>query len=343
MSQQISSINETLEPITHHLAAILKAAGDSLRVEVLQLLAQDSFGVLELSRIFGSKQSGMSHHLKVLAKAGLVATRREGNSIYYRRSLPDPEEPQFHLVYALFKTLDETPIAASVRSGLADIQRERAEASQQFFAQNADQFREHQDLIAAYSVYGDAVAEMLTKASPMGRKVALEIGPGEGEFLGVLSKAFEQVYAIDNSELMLERSAKLVRKQGLPNIQLIHGELSSCGAQLPKADCVVINMVLHHVPSPADMFVQAGSLLQPGGSLFIADLCRHQQQWAKDACGDQWLGFDPEDFSRWSKRANLEEGQSQYIALRNGFQIQIRQFYKLITQPSVTADTKGEE
>ncbi|MFP9025202.1 ArsR/SmtB family transcription factor, partial [Pseudomonas aeruginosa] len=70
------------------LAALCKAAGDSLRLNVLRALANDSFGVLELAQIFAIGQSGMSHHLKVLAQAGLVATRREGKAIFYRRSLP---------------------------------------------------------------------------------------------------------------------------------------------------------------------------------------------------------------------------------------------------------------
>ncbi|RYZ84355.1 MAG: ArsR family transcriptional regulator, partial [Moraxellaceae bacterium] len=54
------------------LPNLLKAAGDSFRLDVLRVLAQDSFGVLELCRIFSAKQSGMSHHLKVLTNAGLV-------------------------------------------------------------------------------------------------------------------------------------------------------------------------------------------------------------------------------------------------------------------------------
>ena len=70
------------------LAAFLKAAGDPLRLEVLQVLGQNSFGVLELCEIMAIKQSGMSHHLKVLAQGGLVERRREGNSIFYRRRLP---------------------------------------------------------------------------------------------------------------------------------------------------------------------------------------------------------------------------------------------------------------
>ena len=52
------------------LAALNKAAGDPLRLEILRLLKTESLGVLELTSIFKTKQSGMSHHLKVLAKAG---------------------------------------------------------------------------------------------------------------------------------------------------------------------------------------------------------------------------------------------------------------------------------
>ncbi|MDV7213510.1 ArsR/SmtB family transcription factor, partial [Azotobacter beijerinckii] len=70
------------------LAALCKAGGDPLRLKVLRVLASDSFGVLELAQIFAIGQSGISHHLKVLAQAGLVATRREGNAIFYRRALP---------------------------------------------------------------------------------------------------------------------------------------------------------------------------------------------------------------------------------------------------------------
>ncbi|MAB98807.1 MAG: ArsR family transcriptional regulator, partial [Pseudomonadaceae bacterium] len=69
------------------LAALCKAGGDPLRLNVLRALSNDSFGVLELAQIFDIGQSGMSHHLKVLAQAGLVATRREGNAIFYRRAL----------------------------------------------------------------------------------------------------------------------------------------------------------------------------------------------------------------------------------------------------------------
>src|SRR5690554_654237 len=77
------------EPLIHleQLSQMNKAAGEPLRLGILQLLRQGAFGVLELCQIFEVKQSGMSHHLKVLAQAGLVSTQREGNSIFYRRPL----------------------------------------------------------------------------------------------------------------------------------------------------------------------------------------------------------------------------------------------------------------
>ena len=74
------------KPATAALASLCKASADPLRLQVLRVLRKDSFGVSELCAIFDIRQPALSHHLKVLANAGLVATRREGNSIFYRRS-----------------------------------------------------------------------------------------------------------------------------------------------------------------------------------------------------------------------------------------------------------------
>mgnify|MGYP000503259078 CR=1 FL=1 len=39
----------------------------------------------------------------------------------------------------------------------------------------------------------------------------------------------------------------------------------------------------------------AARQLNEGGALVITDLCRHNQRWAVDACGDFWLGFEEAD------------------------------------------------
>jgi len=310
------------------LPNLLKAAGDGFRLEILRVLAQDSFGVLELCRIFAAKQSGMSHHLKVLTSAGLLSTRREGNSIFYRRAYLVPDSPLASLQQALFASVDQLPITDAVQTQLQELERERSLASQHFFAENAHKFREQQDLIASYPVYAEHMTQLLNNTPLRSWNLALEVGPGEGEFLPVLAHKFSQVVALDSSAEMLKKSRDYSQKHNLRSMEFIHGDTHMLAGKKVLADCIVVNMVLHHTPSPADIFQDLSKSLAPGGALLICDLCRHEQAWAREACGDLWQGFEPQDFSRWGNAAGLIEGQSVYFALRNGFQIQLRQFFK---------------
>lgn len=324
------------EPLlaTSELAHLLKAAADDLRLGILQALAQDSYGVLELAQGFGVKQSGMSHHLKVLATAGLVETRREGNSIFYRRVSLSQDLPHASLIKALFERLDALPLAQPYQVGLHQVWQDRAQRSQQFFRDNAPKFKAQQDLIASFDVYCGAVTELLAQIPDASRASVLEVGPGEGDFLPVLSRTFHRVLALDNSGIMLDKARSLVEQLNLPNVDLRLGDTSTLRDNPARFDCAVINMVLHHTPSPAQIFADVGSSLKAGGNLLVTELCSHDQTWAQDACGDLWLGFAPEDLQAWAVESGLHVGQSIYLALRNGFQIQVRQFIKPVQHSS---------
>lgn len=328
---QLASISNRLQddPLsTSTLATYLKAVADPLRLEILRILSHDSFGVLELSRAFNTTQPGMSHHLKVLSTAGLLASRREGNSIYYRRTHLNDDDPISVLQNALFSHLDSVPLRPELEERLKETRRQRSQASQKFFTSNSDKFRQQQDLIASHEVYAEPVKDFLLALTFENTNSALEIGPGQGEFLQLLSLHFKQIYAIDNSSNMLQQAQQLAAAKNLQNIEFIEGDASASLSKHIEVDCVIINMVLHHTPSPADMFQHVSTVLNAGGHLVITDLCRHNQQWATESCGDLWLGFDPEELSQWAHDANLNEGKNSYIALRNGFQIQIRHFFK---------------
>jgi len=309
------------------VAAFNKAAGDPLRLTILRVLAQDSYGVLELSRLFATKQSGMSHHLKVLANAGLVGTRREGNSIFYSRAVPDSEYWLCSLQRQLYATVDAMALSPDISAGLSALKGERAAISWRFFEQQ-DGVRAQQDLIAHFSVYGHAVADLLKRIPPENREYAVEVGPGEGEFLPMLAGCFEHVVALDNSQAMLNQSQFLCESHGVNNVDFICADTGWFTQHIASSGCVVMNMVLHHTPSPADIFMDIGVGLSAGGILLISELCHHDQDWAKEACGDLWLGFATDDLQRWGERAGLTLEQSSYLALRNGFQIQLLQFVK---------------
>ena len=69
-------------------AAVGRALADPKRLCVLESLADGEMSVSDLSTHAGCQVPNMSQHLAVLRTAGLVSSRREGNTIYYR--LADP-------------------------------------------------------------------------------------------------------------------------------------------------------------------------------------------------------------------------------------------------------------
>ncbi len=307
-----------------HLAALCKAGGDPLRLNVLRALASDSFGVLELAQIFAMRQSGISHHLKVLAQAGLVATRREGNAIFYRRALAQGEQTGGALHAALLAEVDALQLPEAVQTRIAAVQAQRSAAARDFFARTLEKFRAQQDLIAGLAQYRDSLLTLLDALHFPPGATALEVGPGDGAFLPELARRFAAVTALDTSPAMLELARQRCAEEGLDNVELKLAD--ALRDPQPAADCVVLNMVLHHFSDPAAAMARLARLVRPGGSLLLTELCSHHQAWAREACGDVWLGFDQDELAHWAQAAGLNLGESLYIGLRNGFQIQVRHF-----------------
>ena len=326
-TQITSTYDQTAPQAVGAIGILCKAAGDPLRIQILKVLQQNAYGVLELCQIFDIRQSAMSHHLKILSNAGIVASRREGTSIFYRRNPLNPDIDLQSVQKALFQAIDKASVDSEVADRLADIHLERANVSVEFFNRNVSLFEENQDLIASWSDYGDTV-ESLLDSSVEATNTALEIGPGYGQFLKKLSVAFDQVVALDNSAEMLEQCEQRSKKQGLTNIHFHHGDTFSAIDKGITSDFVSLNMVLHHNPTPGDIIKHCAELLNDNGVLLITDLCAHDQDWVKQSCGDLWLGFDPQEITDWAKRAHLAEGNSLFLTQRNGFRIQVRQFKK---------------
>jgi DNA-binding transcriptional ArsR family regulator len=72
-----------LQKSAHRATSLLKAMSNSSRLLILCQLAEGEKTVSELERLVGLSQSGLSQHLALLRRKGIVATRREAQSIYY--------------------------------------------------------------------------------------------------------------------------------------------------------------------------------------------------------------------------------------------------------------------
>ena len=84
MSSAVAS-NETDR---QRFAAIGRALSDPKRLCVLEALSAGEMSVGELSEAARCQVPNMSQHLSVLRSTGLVTSRREGSTVYYRLSDP---------------------------------------------------------------------------------------------------------------------------------------------------------------------------------------------------------------------------------------------------------------
>ena len=304
------------------LAVLLKAASDELRLHILRVLAQDSFSVSELCTIFDLRQSALSHHLKILIDAGLLNRRKEGTAIFYRRALA--EGPLHELQEKILRHIDETPITRSNSLGIERVQQQREDNSIAFFNGNADRFREQQELIAPWVDYSEITLQLLDRLEGGTFDSIIEVGVGEGWLLPDLAKRARSVTALDLSQEMLDLAQE--HASHLRNVSFVQGSTDVLVQRNHQADAIVVNMVLHHTSEPEKVLAEAACLLKSGGHFIVSELCAHDQAWAREHCGDLWLGFTPEQLEIWAGHGGLSLNASVFLAQRNGFQIQVQHF-----------------
>ncbi len=68
------------------LADLFKIFGDTTRVKILFALLESEMCVCAIADLLGMTQSAISHQLRILKDADLVASRRQGKTIYYHLS-----------------------------------------------------------------------------------------------------------------------------------------------------------------------------------------------------------------------------------------------------------------
>ena len=74
------------------LAETAGALAAGRRLEIVDVLAQGERSVEEVAAAIHQSLANASHHLRFLARAGLVRSRRDGTRIYYRLAGPEVEE-----------------------------------------------------------------------------------------------------------------------------------------------------------------------------------------------------------------------------------------------------------
>jgi len=66
------------------IARRFRAIGEPMRIRLLDQLRDGEATVSDISEALGASQQNISKHLAVLADAGILGRRKDGNRVYYR-------------------------------------------------------------------------------------------------------------------------------------------------------------------------------------------------------------------------------------------------------------------
>ena len=296
---------------------LYRLLADPVRPRLLALVSVEELGVGELADLLREGQPKISRHAAALRDAGIVAGRKQGTWTLLRLA-PGAAE--------------DAVVADAVAAGLASCRADgtlarvdeviaaRDEATREFFARGGRPVKSgppHE--LGAYLA---ALAPLLPY-----RRLAVDVGTGEGPLLEVLAPLFEKVIAVDRADAQLALAAERVRRRELHTVTLVRSEIDGPevraalhealqdhaheGAGARGADVVFASRVLHHAPVPARALRALAELARPpsgdapGGAVCILDYEAHDDQALREQQADLWLGFEPRELKRLARGAGL--------------------------------------
>ena len=273
------------------------ALSDATRCRMLWLLDRHELTVSELCTILQLPQSTVSRHLRLLADADWVTSRRDGTSRYYALSLDGVSGPRAQIWELTRSQMSGRAIEQDARR-LARVLAGRREASQQFFASSAGQWDRLREELFGRDIVPNALLGLLPSEWTIG-----DLGCGTGALLPILATHVSRVVGVDASTEML--SAARARVSGLTNVEVRDGSLEALPLADASLDAAVLALVLHHLPSPAEALAEAARVLKPGGRLLIVDMTSHDREEYRQRMGHVWLGFSDEQMSKFLTHAGF--------------------------------------
>ncbi len=276
---------------------IFKALSDPVRLRILRAVSTAELSVAELVGVLGLPQSTVSRHLKPLRDTGLVGTRRDGTSVYYRRG---PVFSDLALTGFMNAQLDKVENAAEDRASIRRILDLRKRRSREFFDRIAGSYGALTEPGGGWPALAAGLA-----AGFVNREVA-DLGSGEGALTLLLARYAAHVTAVDLSPRMLRLVEEQAAQAGLgERVRVAEGDIESLPLADASMDAAFLSQALHHAASPEQAVQEAGRILKPAGLLIILDLVSHEQDWVRDQWADQWLGFDEDQIRDWMEAAAL--------------------------------------
>lgn len=285
---------------------VFRALADDVRLRLVHALMTAELSVAELVHVLSLPQSTVSRHLKPLRDCGLVETRREGTSVYYRPGVALVDSRLSEVLTSEWKTL---PGAREDAAAVKKVLEQRRKRSRDFFEKMAGKYGDMTQPGGGWSALAAGMA-----AGFAGRDV-VDLGSGEGELVLLLAKFARSVTAVDQSTAMLnEVRQRAEAAGGTATIKVCEGDLEDLPIASDSADAAFLSQALHHAAQPAKAIREAARILRPGGTLIILDLVKHEQDWVREQWADQWLGFEENELRTWLEQAGMQRVLTEQLA-----------------------------
>ncbi len=269
----------------------LTALSDPTRSRLLVLLERHELTVSELCSVLQLPQSTVSRHLKTLADASWVASRRDGTSRYYSLALSERSSPTKRLWGILREPVSVTAGAQQDARRLKGVLSRRQSKSREFFESAAGQWDKLRE-----DLFGGASHLLALPALLDDRVTVGDLGCGTGQMSAALAPFVGRLVAVDRSGEMLQAARRRLRDA--PNAEVRRGELEALPIADGELDLATLLLVLHHLPDPAAALGEAARVLKPGGRLLLADMLPHDREEYRQQMGHVWLGFGDEQIQR---------------------------------------------
>ncbi|MCP3961530.1 MAG: metalloregulator ArsR/SmtB family transcription factor [bacterium] len=262
-------------------AAILS---EITRCRVLRLLERHELTVSELVSVLQLPQSTASRHLKVLADAGWVQSRRDGTSSLYQLAASSLDESAARLWELIRDQLAESDVSRQDQRRLESVLRRRRSRSQTFFTETASEWDRLRDELFGRRFDLQALLALLDR-----RWVVGDLGCGTGRTSEALAPHVTRVWAVDGSDAMLEAARE--RLEGAGNVTFRRGDLEELPLEDATLDAAVLFLALHHTTEPERVLSEARRVMKPGARLLIVDMLPHDREDYRQRMGHVWLGF----------------------------------------------------
>jgi ArsR family transcriptional regulator len=237
-------------------------------------------------------QSTVSRHLKTLSDGDWINSRRDGTRRLYTLPLSEVDPAARRLWQVVREQVASSAAGADDERRLKQVLATRSRKSEAFFSSAAGQWNRLREELFGSTSHLRALVGLIDPDLVVG-----DLGCGIGNVSEWLAPFAGRIIAVDASKEMLRAARQ--RLAGNRHVDIRQGSLEKLPIRNGELDVALMMLVLHHLPEPQPVLVEAARTLKRGGRLLLLDMLPHEREEYRQTMGHVWLGFSERQLSQW--------------------------------------------